>query len=220
METTRLEAVSYNCISWGAIIAGVFVALAVAALLNLLGLGLDLLTLSAHKGTMIELSALSIVWLVLTSIIAMTAGGWIAGRMSGPAFASEGVLHGLVTWAVTTLLTFMLVTTSVGAVVGVMATMVGHSMILVQENPMNAQGTSNNQQNYGLAQQSNQTAQTTGEKAEHSLGMATLIIFISYLISAIASAFGGMWGAYSDRKLFVKKPAIFFFDGRFWDILL
>jgi len=215
------ETVSMKYISWGAILAGVFVALSVAALLNLLGLGLDMLTISTGKESIKELSILSIIWMVLTGIISMTAGGWFAGRMSGPTIASEGVLHGLVTWAVTTLLTFALVTSSIGAVIGVMATFVSHSMVLIQENP-NAL----NQQNYGLNskqmaqdnsmnQQQNQnnattpaneqTMQVSGQRAEHALGMVSLIIFVSFLLSAIGSAFGGMWGAYSDRKLFVRE---------------
>jgi hypothetical protein len=212
--TPTMESVSINCISWGAIIAGVFAALSCAALLNLLGLGLDLLTFSTGKETLHEISVLSIIWLVLSSIISMLAGGWIAGRMAGSALASEGVLHGLITWAVTAILTFILVTTSVGAIVGVMATLIGNSIVLAEQTSINQNtanlnsGTSaadNNAQRLNIQQQPTETVKISGEKVEQTLGIAALIIFVSYLISAIASAFGGLWGAMSDRKIFLRE---------------
>ena len=120
-----------NYVSWGAIFAGVFVAMTIATVLNLLGLGLDLITFNPDMEQMADMAIISIVWVVLTSIIAMLAGGWIAGRMSGPELLGEGALHGLVMCAVSVFITFILA--SLGTmIVGVMSTPVSQSLFFAQ----------------------------------------------------------------------------------------
>jgi len=48
------------------------------------------------------------IWLIVSTIISLFLGGWVAGRMAG--FRREGALHGLVTWGAVTLLTVLLLT--------------------------------------------------------------------------------------------------------------
>jgi hypothetical protein len=57
-------------------------------------------------------------WFIASGVIAAFIGGFVASRLSGKATRSTGALHGLTTWAVTTLLIVYLLTTSVGALVG------------------------------------------------------------------------------------------------------
>jgi hypothetical protein len=51
-------------------------------------------------------------------VLAALAGGYTAGRLSGQPTETSGPWHGLTAWAVTTLLVFYLLSTSVGAIVG------------------------------------------------------------------------------------------------------
>jgi hypothetical protein len=110
-----------NRVSWGAIFAGVVVALVVHVLLTMLGVGIGVATLDPGAGDNPAASTFSVVtglWYVLSGIIAAFAGGYIAARMSGKTVATTGALHGLTTWAFTTLLMLYLLSTAVGGIVG------------------------------------------------------------------------------------------------------
>lgn len=110
-----------NRVSWGAIFAGVVVALVVQVLLTMLGVGVGVATLDPGAGDNPAVSTFSIVtgiWYVLSGILAAFSGGYIAARMSGKTVATTGALHGLTTWAFTTLLMLYLLSTAVGGIVG------------------------------------------------------------------------------------------------------
>jgi hypothetical protein len=106
--------------SWGSILAGVAVALVTQALLALLGIGLGVATLDPATGQSPNASTLSIAaaaWYGVSGLIAAFAGGWVAGRLSQqPAGGTAGV-HGLATWATTTLVILFMLS---GAVTGLL----------------------------------------------------------------------------------------------------
>ena len=115
------QPVVLNKVSWGAIFAGVVVALVVQVLLTMLGAGIGIATLDPGTGDNPAASTFSIVagiWYVLSGIVSAFAGGYVAARMSGKTNATTGALHGLTTWAFTTLLVLYFLTSTVGALVG------------------------------------------------------------------------------------------------------
>jgi hypothetical protein len=110
-----------NKVSWGAIFAGVVVALVVQVLLTLLGAGIGIATLDPGTSDNPEATTFSIVagiWYVLSGIVAAFVGGYIAARMSGKTLPTTGAFHGLTTWALTTLLVLYFLTSTVGMIVG------------------------------------------------------------------------------------------------------
>lgn len=112
---------AFNKVSWGAIFAGVAVALVVQLLLNLLGAGIGAAVIdpaSSDNPSATTLSVSTAVWFVVSGLIASFVGGYIASRLSGRPVRSTGALHGVASWAVTTLVVIYLLTTSVGALVG------------------------------------------------------------------------------------------------------
>jgi hypothetical protein len=118
-RTTR--SIALDRISWGAVLAGAVVALVVQLLLNLLGLGIGVGTLDPGAGDNPSAGAFSIaagIWYLLAGIVAAYAGGHIAGRLSGDPVGATSGLHGLVSWAVATLVVFFLLTTAVGGIIG------------------------------------------------------------------------------------------------------
>jgi hypothetical protein len=108
-------------ISWGAIIAGVIVALVLQLALNLLGLSIGANAINPAVGRDTaepdELGRNALLWVGVTTIIALFFGGWVAGRMAGLPDNTDGLVHGLITWALVTLITFYLLTTRIGALV-------------------------------------------------------------------------------------------------------
>ena len=112
-------------VSWGAIFAGAVIAVALTALLSLLGIGIGLATLDIAQGDSVEgAPKASLIWWAVTSIIATGIGAFIAARLAGIPRSMTGALHGLAVWAVTSLLTLWLATTAVGFALGAAANVV------------------------------------------------------------------------------------------------
>jgi hypothetical protein len=117
----------YNRVSWGAILAGTAVALAVQVLLMLLGTAIGMTTINpaSEANPMDGLATGGLIWWTITSIIAMFIGGWVSGRLANGTPA-DGLMHGAMVWALSTLL----ITTAMGRVVTGVGTMVGHGLAL------------------------------------------------------------------------------------------
>ena len=110
-----------NSVSWSAIFAGAVIGLMTVLLLNMLGLGLGVSTVTPSASDNPGASTISIVagiWYIVSSLIAAFVGGHVAARLSGRAKATTGGWHGLTTWAVTTLVILYLLTTAVGGLIG------------------------------------------------------------------------------------------------------
>src|SRR6476659_6460053 len=110
-----------NEIAWGAVLAGVLVALVTQLLLNMLGLGIGIATLDPGTGDNPSATSLSIgagIWWTLSGILASLAGGYAAGRLSGRPKKATAAWHGLTAWALTTLVIFDLLSSTVGGVLG------------------------------------------------------------------------------------------------------
>ena len=116
-----VRTIMLNNISWGAVLAGVVVALVTQLLLNMLGLGIGIATLDPATGENPSASTFSIgagIWWTVSGIIAAFAGGYAAGRLSGRPKEATASWHGLTAWALTTLLIFYLLTSTLGGVLG------------------------------------------------------------------------------------------------------
>lgn len=107
-------------ISWSAVFAGVLVAVIAQIMLSLLGLGIGLSTIDPlqENNPMAGLGTGAAVWYGISTILSLLAGGWVAGRMAGGTRTFDNTLHGILTWSITTLLTFYLLTTAVGGLIG------------------------------------------------------------------------------------------------------
>lgn len=107
-------------ISWGAVLAGTVIAVVVQLVLSLIGAGIGLSTVDPLRYASPEASTLGIgaaVWWAVASMISLFAGGWVAGHTDGTPGRTDGVLHGLLTWSLATLLTVYLLASAIGSVV-------------------------------------------------------------------------------------------------------
>ncbi|OIN57292.1 YrzE family protein [Arsenicibacter rosenii] len=114
-------------ISWSAVLAGVLVALVCQMLLSLLGIGIGLSTIDpvTEQNPTAGLGIGSAVWYIVSSLVSLFAGGWIAGRLSGSARLFDGTIHGVLTWCLATLLTIYFLTTTIGSLIGGATRLVG-----------------------------------------------------------------------------------------------
>lgn len=117
-----------SAVAWGAILAGAAGAAALSLVLLRLGTGLGLSAVSPWARTGLSASALgwsAIVWVTLTQIAAAGLGGYLAGRLRSRWLVAHrdevyfrDTAHGLLAWAVATLGTAALLTSTVSSVVG------------------------------------------------------------------------------------------------------
>lgn len=105
--------------AWGAILAGTAVALAVFALLTLLGVGIGFATVEPRAADAVGTTPTgATVYLFLSQLVALFAGGYVAGRLAGVLHRVGSVLHGVTVWAVTTILTLWLAVSAVAGIFG------------------------------------------------------------------------------------------------------
>ncbi|MCJ2088450.1 PhnA-like protein [Methylobacterium sp. E-005] len=115
-----MRTMALHSISWGAVFAGAVIALVAQVILNMVGLGIGLSTVDpAGNGTPTasSLSSGAGIWFVISGILASAAGGWLAGRLSGKPANTTTAYHGLIAWAVSTLVVVYLLSSAVSGVV-------------------------------------------------------------------------------------------------------
>jgi hypothetical protein len=107
-------------VSWGAIFAGLFVTIVIQIMLTLLGVAVGLATVhpTQEQEPARGLALGSAIWLVVSGLISIWLGGCVAGRLSGGPRRADGMLHGIVTWSVSTVAMLALMATSLGAALG------------------------------------------------------------------------------------------------------
>lgn len=114
-------------ISWSAVFAGVLVAIVTQMLLSLLGLGIGLGTIDAveEANPTAGLGTGSAIWYIISSLISLFIGGWVAGRLASTPRLFDGIIHGVLTWCLVTLLTIYFLTTTLGSIIGGAGRLVG-----------------------------------------------------------------------------------------------
>ena len=99
-------------VSWGAILSGGLVAVTVGAMFNILGVAIGAGTIEPTiPGETPDASTFGIAgaaWLMVSNLLGLAAGGYVAARLSGTADDTDGVLHGLSVWAIAFLISAVL----------------------------------------------------------------------------------------------------------------
>ncbi len=215
-------------VSWGAIFAGTIIALVTQITLSLLGVGIGLgVTNPASAADLSGLGIGAVIWLVVSTLIALFIGGYVAGRLAGIPTRTDGVLHGVVVWGLGTLVSLYLATSVVGSAVSGVAGILGQGFQLVGQGastvaPQVAKTIKNNprqarqaarqtvrqaRQAYRQARQQagqvlnqaqKQAAQTAKQVAPVASG-AAWGGFIALILGVIAAALGGMTGTPRDQ---------------------
>jgi hypothetical protein len=115
-------------VSWGAVIAGAFVAAALSLALLALGTGIGMSSVSpwANSGASAEkIGAGAITWFVLMQLVAFSIGGYLAGRLRTKwvnvhthEVYFRDTAHGFLVWAVGTVITAAFLTSAAAAMLG------------------------------------------------------------------------------------------------------
>lgn len=142
-------------VSWGAILAGGLTAIALSILLNLLGIGLGFTAINplAESDPFSGLGTGTIIWWIVSNLIALFLGGMVAGKMAGFISKTDGGLHGFLSWCLYTAVSLFFITTTlssiIGGVTGTISSVLGmgsDKQTVVRVNNQQQQAQSQNQQ--------------------------------------------------------------------------
>lgn len=117
-------------ISLAAVVGGALLALMVMLLLNLLtiGIGLTAIDPATEANPFAGVGTGTLIGILIANVLALFAGGWAAGRLANKPRGADASLHGLLTWALTTLLSFWLLSSAVGQLVSGVTGIVGEGL--------------------------------------------------------------------------------------------
>jgi len=100
-------------VSWGAILAGAVMALAIGFVFTLLGAAIGLSF--ADSATTDTLSMGAAIWAIATTILALFVGGWITSQCVVGETKTESVVHGIIMWGVALAMLMWLTASGIGA---------------------------------------------------------------------------------------------------------
>ncbi|EAU41526.1 hypothetical protein FP2506_13874 [Fulvimarina pelagi HTCC2506] len=105
-------------IAWGAVIAGVILAVAIQLMLGLLGLGLGFGGLPGTDRSVTALASAAGIYSLVAALTGLFVGAFATSRFAGLSEKIDSILHGLVTWAVATLLVVLVLGGTASSVLG------------------------------------------------------------------------------------------------------
>lgn len=178
-------------ISWGAILAGSAVALAIYALLMSLGVAVglsvdnDLSPRNMGTGSAFGLGNSAGVWGFISLLVSLFAGGWVTTQVTVGESRAEAILYGVVLWATTSVLLFWLTTAGIRAAV---TTDIAMNNMSVRTQDAT---TANDAQN---SSQVSDNRQFTTERVRDSSAEGAWWAFAGILLSMVAAIGGAMLG--------------------------
>ncbi len=103
-------------VSWGAVFTGLFLALATYLFLGVLGtaVGSGAIDALGDRNPLAGFGTGTGLWVGASTLIALAVGAFFAGRTA----PGKGILHGVLCWAVTTLVTVYAISSLAGGVIG------------------------------------------------------------------------------------------------------
>jgi len=109
-------------ISWGSIIGGVMTVLAVSLLLSILGSSVGLIMFDpVSSDPMSGIGTTMGIWTVISLLISLAAGGFVAGKLAG----ADGIIHGFLVWATTLIVAVILMVSLAAGAVKMTANILG-----------------------------------------------------------------------------------------------
>lgn len=103
-------------VSWGAVFTGLFLALATYLFLGVLGtaVGSGAIDALGERNPLAGFGTGTGLWVGASTLIALAVGAFFAGRTA----PGKGILHGMLCWAVTTLVTVYAISSLAGGLIG------------------------------------------------------------------------------------------------------
>lgn len=123
----------WQIISWKAIFAGTLTVLSVLLVLNLIGVGIGAGTIdpTEEADPLSGLGTGSLIWWIVSNLIALFAGGFVAARAGASIKRSSGIIQGIMTWALYTVISVWLVASMAGGIISGVGDVIGGAFTAV-----------------------------------------------------------------------------------------
>jgi hypothetical protein len=190
-------------ISWGAILGGAMVSLAIFYLLNLLGAAIGISVVGTNAEDRLGWGA--VIWATLTTLIALFLGGWVSSQLAVGENRLEAAMYGVILWG--TLFT-MLIALMVGGVrmglTGVVALGTNPHITQTAEREVNRQAVPPRE----MAEQARSEIRdlATSEQATQAAWWSFGGILLS-MIAAVGGAVAGAGPTLVLQRVFVRQTA-------------
>jgi hypothetical protein len=199
----------HNLVSWPAVLTGAVVAVAVGAMLNLLGVALGAASFNPYDldaNDVSEFSAAAGMWMAVANGLALFVGGAVASRAAKYSDHHRGGLHGVTVWALAFLLALVLATASAAggaaAIAGGQAADPTASDAVASDIIVDSRTGARSRVIEGdlaLPPAAPQVAPAVADEAADATATLALWAFLTMLIGAAAAIFGGMYGTRNHR---------------------
>lgn len=115
-------------VSWGAVFVGLLLSLMTYLFLGILGtaIGTGAVDPIGERNPLAGFGTGASVWVGVSTLIALAVGGFFAGR-SAP---QKGILHGILAWAVTTLVSLYFISSLAGSAISTVSSVAGQGLAL------------------------------------------------------------------------------------------
>jgi hypothetical protein len=119
IHSTEVRETRVSRVSWAAVFGGTLIMLITLMLLSLLGIGIGIGTINPMEESQPfqGIGTGALIWWVITNIIAVFTGAFAAAKLTNLSYKYSGALHGILTWSLYTLISFVLMTSAVGAII-------------------------------------------------------------------------------------------------------
>ncbi len=187
-------------VSWPAVIAGAVVAVAVGAMLNLLGVALGAGAFNPYDldgGDAEGFAAAAGMWAVVANSIALFVGGAVASRAAKYADHHKGALHGLSVWALAFLLAILIASGS--AAVNTAGVAGGEATRAAAGETVIGDALSPDRRVADGELVVPPTERVEAENTADSTATLALWGFLTMLLSGVAAVFGGLYGTRNHR---------------------
>lgn len=116
---TEIQETRISRVSWPAIFGGTLIMLMTLMLLSLLGIGIGVGSINPMEEAqpLQGIGTGALIWWVISNIIAVFAGAFTAAKLTNLSYKYSGVLHGILTWSLYTLISFVLMTSTIGGII-------------------------------------------------------------------------------------------------------
>lgn len=131
----------HDQVRWGPIIAGIAIALSTQLVLSALGVAIGASSLGDSGAPRTEAGGVGIgigIWSIVSLLISLFVGGWMAARTSGRMNRNTALLNGAILWASTLALSAWLLSSGVSGAFGVAASNAGSVINQVRQAAPNA----------------------------------------------------------------------------------
>lgn len=190
------RAVDYHDrVRWGPIISGIVIALATQLILSALGAAIGASSLAgsgAPRSNAGDVGTSVGIWSIISLLISLFVGSWVAARACGPMNRSTALLNGAILWATTLALSSWLLANGVSSAFGLAASAAS-----------NVAGDVANQVQRGAVELPNQAPNVTAEQTRDIAGNTAKGLWsfvIGSLLGLVASLIGASAGARSPRN--------------------